>query len=1365
MSFSNYTNEQDILNSRNLVRASRLNNKDTEFLDLQAYSVQATYPTPPIVEMHVYTSDGVYINGLHNISQYTTVEFNDANNGDVVEQYLSINTNAALEEINIVRGQYKIVYNTLYNVIGSYEGQKLWVYEISPSRREVRIRLTDNESNTLRRELLNFYNFFIAKSKQEDLFNSYVLNFGFNNISQIVNIRFDRRNSANPELVLRLYNPLPADIEEKDKCWISFEVSDPASTSVTVTPQSAERTFRRLSGPNFDLEELDSTSIATDFKSWNDLLGSNITTSQQLIDSYFSGSLSGVKLNINYRLFDNFVHYSSATERVKNFHYKLELIEYYSDQIQTLSQVNGGDITNTNIIDVFSKRNSVVSSFDDFEKYLFFESTGSKLYTHYDTTGSIDPWPKTQPISLQWQQSFMLWSQFGQTWQVGSGPDPYGYFSTQVRTTSTQGKTYYQNLLSLAQTYDINNAHKLENAIPLHLRNLEDADQFLLFVHMLGHHFDILWTYINSLTLIHSREEHPKDGMSDELLYHVAESMGFKLLDGRSVSDLWKYTIGVDENGDLIQENVNGRTSLADKNSTREVWRRIVNNLPFILKNKGTSRSIKALLTCFGIPSTVLTIKEYGGPSTFTDNDHFPEYEHDVYHYAWLSDTGSLTVPVTTYVNGSGNIISANTLQFRFKPDNNFVYGNTTNYNIFSATSASVSDVYQLTLNRSDLVNEGTITLFNTVTGNAVSASNVYIFDNSWHNIYIESVNSTGSLKVSRTKYGKTTYIKSASFNGDLNIFPTTGTETFTFSSGSRTLTSPVTLPNGSTVSDLSKFNGHYHEIRIWSGTLNDATIREHGASPNTYTYNIDRISLSTGEQAAKPYDHLLQRFTLANKEIISGSFYQNSIHPNQHINTGSVYYNGFTDSGSINFEGFEERYYTPSPSLGGNSLYTNKIRIDSSSFIPGRTLNTKTRATRSSLDRYSLDSNRLGVYFSPQTAINEDIFNQLGYFEIDDYIGDPNDEYSEKYPRLINFATNYWKKYDNRNDFEAYFRALEIYDFSLFKYIKQLLPNRVNPIVGLLVEPNVLERSKVRVMRNKPGIEDLTYNMSLEGINPELIGEYSSIPLTIEWPIQIDSTVNSDITFGIDISRNSEIEFGSEVLSNFEVAQIDNLTEQNKLPNRWVQNRYIGVYKIQESGSYIPYDTGSIILNARTSNYLVDKDERYKILSWSGSVTTAPGATIATFNLPYPGTYYVSASFDDLNGDVRIQDSLTILHTIPQISAFNRTGSYDNEFRFNTTQIIFRNVNFSNTVVTKQILIYRLNYSQTQDFIPRGTQNHRYLGSKLTASAVNVDTPVTIDGGPVVKITEVNPNKLVFSSNQLTTIDKTVSGRRIVSK
>ncbi len=40
----------------------------------------------------------------------------------------------------------------------------------------------------------------------------------------------------------------------------------------------------------------------------------------------------------------------------------------------------------------------------------------------------------------------------------------------------------------------------------------------------------------------------------------------------------------------------------------------MLNNLPLFLKNKGTERSIRALLNCYGIPQTILSIREYGGP-------------------------------------------------------------------------------------------------------------------------------------------------------------------------------------------------------------------------------------------------------------------------------------------------------------------------------------------------------------------------------------------------------------------------------------------------------------------------------------------------------------------------------------------------------------------------------------------------------------------------------------------------------------------------------------------------------------------------------------------------------------------------------
>ena len=1238
-----YSNQNELLNTTSTALATRINPTELELISAKDYTITFKSGASPELEVHVYTPDGIYLTGTHKAAY--NVEFSDNTSQLEGYKYIAIDTVKELESLGINRGQYRIVYNLFDNVVGSFDGQKLWIKDISPSRTELRLQLTDSKNTQLLGDLFNLQTRWGSLSSN-NLFDSFVLNLGFNETIQIVNFKFNT-STTNPEILVKLYTPLPSSVAVKDKVWISEEIIQPQLQLVSISDKQSELVLNTLAGPNFELEQYEGNSVSTDFKSWNDLLSANLSTSQQIIDAQFSGSLAGIKLNINYTKFDNFVHYSSAVERVKNFKYKMELIEHYTSQLDTVSNVIGGDIVQTNLSDLYTKRNAIVSSFDDFEKYLFFESTETSLYSNYNdtstlTSGSVAPWPKQAATSpLTWAEAYDQWTTAAMTWATATVSDPYNYFTSQEATTSVTAIAYYNNLLEQAELYDATNIHKLRNAIPDYIKTSESNEELILFVDMLGQHFDILWTYIKNLTSIHSREEHPKDGMPDDLLYQVAKSMGFDLINGRSTSELWKYTLGVDENGNAIQ-NVSGSAtnSIPDSQITKEVWRRIVNNLPYILKTKGTSRSIKALLTCFGIPSTLLTIKEYGGPSTFTEANHYPEYTKEVYHYAWLSDSGSAAITASLYDNGSGTMVPANTVEFRFRTDNNFTYGAGNYYNLLSFSSGSISDVYHLTLTKETPDDqEGTLTLFSTITGNAISASNLEIFDDSWHTIAITSDYTDTTLNVVRSLYGKVIYHKSASISGDLFIFPETGSSIISIASGSRNITS-TTLPDSTVVTAIDKFNGTFHEFRIWSGSLSSNTLEDHTIAPNSYTYNVDRVLLTTGEEAGKPYTHLLQRFTFANTTV-NADFTQYSVHPNQLINSGVVSYIGYPTTSSINFDSFEEVYYSYAPSLGSLSTYTNKIRIDSSSIETGRRLNTQTRVEKSSLEKFSGDSTKVGIYFSPQNSVNEDIYNQIGYFEIDDYIGNPDDVYNTAYSSLTNFSKTYWKKYNNRNNFESYFKTLGIYDFTLFKYIKRLLPQRNNTLMGLVVEPNVLERSKVKIV-NKPIVTDLTYNANINAGNE----------------VQVTSDATNNINSIIEMYPATVITGDA---TQIDTALIDYTVDINQLGTSWTQNRYIGKYKVQENVSY--HVTQSVILNSRPSTYLIQ----------SGSNNYA---TVNTFN----GT---------------------------------------------------------------------------------GWENLKFNGCKLSASAINVDSPNTVDGGPVVKTVTVNPNQIIFANNQLTTIDKATTGTK----
>ena len=133
--------------------------------------------------------------------------------------------------------------------------------------------------------------------------------------------------------------------------------------------------------------------------------------------------------------------------------------------------------------------------------------------------------------------------------------------------------------------------------------------------------------------------------------YTIAEA-GLQDLDGGSTGFKTEF---------VFREDVGEVISSAD--ATKEIWRRILNNLPYIMKTKGTTRSIKALLSCYGIPSTILDIREYGGP---TPPDGTPTYyTRDKLMYG-LRLEGSQYV-TSSWNNDSVSTRKPDSLEIRFK--------------------------------------------------------------------------------------------------------------------------------------------------------------------------------------------------------------------------------------------------------------------------------------------------------------------------------------------------------------------------------------------------------------------------------------------------------------------------------------------------------------------------------------------------------------------------------------------------------------------------------------------------------------------------------------------------------------------------
>jgi hypothetical protein len=1105
-----YKNIDQIQSAEKSVSATRIDKSKSDFFSYDKNT--RVRQVPDIVkqaddirvEFHVYSNDA-WITGNHRIGiQNKIPDITDKITSKRIKfpnQPIAINLYNEFESLKLTAGSFKVAVNFFKNLIGSYDQQYLRIDEISPDRTELRLRAIDEEDPIFIRQLTGYIS--NVQHTTGDYHKTYLLNFSRNQTAFVVNSVV-----IGEYIYVKLYEPLDSTLDTNFKVWIVEELKPTYIDKVTINPLQTDTVYKKLANPNWQANYSYNTSTETGLKNWNDILGSSIQTSQQIIDSYFSGSLSGVKLNINFSDFNNFIFYSSAVERLENFKYKLELIEYYTSQSIVVSQLSGS-VATTNVADYTNSKNNLIGGFDTFEQYLYYQS--SSMLTTYEIpnessivptiTGSyVTPVPKL------------------------NSSIPY----TLAPTTGSQFKTWYNNLYQTASAFDALNLNGLINAIPEYIRYDQNNDQIITFVNMLGHHYDILYTYINHMSKIYKREENPKLGMPNELLYSVAKQFGWNLTDGNQYQELWQYVLGTDEAGTpLTGSNTVGDPSVPGRDMTYAVWRRIVNNLPLLLKSKGTKRSVQALLSCYGIPQSMISIKEYGGPRI----NRAPVYEKLNFDYSLdlMQNTAG-----TVTVNYSQSI---NTVELRFRTDN--VITNPTmsgTMNLFKIGSNAVTLDYT----------SGTL---GKIKINGTGSGNIEMFDGGWLTAMLTTSGSNLQVIAKRSKYGKIVTAVSASA---VTSFPFSGS-----------------IVLGSTSTGASRLNGQLQELRVWNISLSQSYFDNHVKAPAAYN-SID------------PYGELIFRLPLTQKinHTLTGSL------PGVQPRSSSISASFAGWSSNTPYDSIEETYYYDAPSIGAGTYDDNKVRLETNNLVG--TLDVKTRAERSQYDVAPLDSKKLGVYFSPQTMIDEDIIAQYGYVNLDDYIGDPGELDSKSYPRLIWKAREYWKKYADKNDINSYIRMFTLFDLSFFKQLEQLLPARADKLTGILIQPNLLERSKDKILPAINKFEtvyltEISSQPSGSGDYLQYVGAIDGSILTLsandddQWQMYLTAST-ADKYDGVVYSHQYLLHSGSTWITASTPYWMSEATSPTIISSVISEYRYISgtVFFVTESSSGTVYGSGS---------------------------------------------------------------------------------------------------------------------------------------------------------------------------------------------
>ena len=330
------------------------------------------------------------------------------------------------------------------------------------------------------------------------------------------------------------------------------------------------------------------TKRQTEFKTYDDLVTTDTRLKDEIEDRFLKET--SVELSIDYSNYENFVNFSSAQKRLENFKYKIQQIEKQTALSASFVGVTNGAIDlkthHDNIRDI-------KNNFDGYERYLY--STKS---TYVSSSIGVFPdasWPKTgsgtyedpfKPVSSS-DASFINW---------------YGSVSSET------GQLYS------ASFYDIENRNRLVNLLPEHVSSDLNNSQFIDFMDMVGQQFDEIWSYIKSMSDITDRRLDLEDGFSKDLVFSLAKSLGWSTQDGKDLLDLSRYGFGRKLSGTSYSLYTSGSLdSPIEADVSKEITKRLIASMPFILKSKGTVASIKAILNCYGIPSTILKVREYGG--------------------------------------------------------------------------------------------------------------------------------------------------------------------------------------------------------------------------------------------------------------------------------------------------------------------------------------------------------------------------------------------------------------------------------------------------------------------------------------------------------------------------------------------------------------------------------------------------------------------------------------------------------------------------------------------------------------------------------------------------------------------------------
>ena len=656
--------------------------------------------------------------------------------------------------------------------------------------------------------------------------------------------------------------------------------------------------------------------------------------------------------------------------------------------------------------------------------------------------------------------------------------------------------------------YDNENSSYLYNTIPAWIRDDDEQgdENIRKLYQIISSHFDTIYAQITALPNLKDKKHTAIDDTSSSFKpYSFSDKLlsnyGFKTEPLFSNSSEFEKFTSRDTNTTTFDLN------LADIKNM--VYENVYNNLEFIYKSKGTTKSIRNLIRCFGIDDELVKLNAYsdGGKYYFRDNVSHTSYKTKYlnlnkpdYFEATVYNTSS-TNHAITFISGSeanNEIYSAFTMEadiivpFKKKPGQTG-YFNTpfTTSSIFGFHRADKSDAADYTWHGTDYnlkaylirdkieSEDAYFKLTGSLNGLEVDLTSSYykkIFNNERWNLAVRLKPTqypfAGGLNLAASDITYQLEFYGVNYAVDVIQSEFLLTQSVANAKGSGAITAAKRIYAGAhktnfTGSTVDKSDLKIGGVRFWLDYIEDSTIQKHALDyksyGNTNLYRNGTIFNNSLSGTHIPEADLLAldwRFEETTGSDGSGNFiiddfssgstdtkygWVDKITRREHRAKGQGFGDTKTDFVSTEFI-FASKKQLPENALTNDSIF---IKGDAEIFFP---------------DDDEVSDRFYNLEKSMYQVVSEEMLRNFGSMsEFNNLIGQAHERYRFNYKKLDHLKKLFFEKVETDLDFDRFIEYYKWIDASMSSMVAQLIPaaSRFNQGIMNVVESHILERNK----------------------------------------------------------------------------------------------------------------------------------------------------------------------------------------------------------------------------------------------------------------------------------------------------------------